>query len=139
MIKTIELTAGVESAVETVGGAHAVVTNRGDSTLYVSTSEGVTAGGDGVKAIDASTSDIVRNVGVYATREGVPDYYGTLYMLSEGDASIQLETVRNANFRLAQKGGGSDSGCGVVGSSSFYGYFEYANDYYVGTYEEGDE
>jgi hypothetical protein len=135
MIKTISITSGEETTVELTGGTHVLVTNRGDSTVYVSKEPNVVADGDGVKAIDGGSVDILRDVGVYVTQDGISDWCGTIYVVADGDTKIQLETTNNVNFRRTSKGGG-DGMSNYVTSNNVIAYFDDNTTVYMVTYEE---
>ncbi len=101
MIKTVTLT-GVEQRVDGLGGLNTVIVNRGSGMIYAAASSGISAGADGVIAIDAGT------------RDGLTDTNGTVYLLGSGEVSLR-GTDENVNFNkpspiaggnLSEVGGG---------------------------------
>lgn len=103
MIKTIHLT-GTEQLVDGLNGRNTIIVNRGTQTVYASASPGVTAGADGVIAVDAGS------------REELPDTNGKVYLLGYGEVNLR-GTDGNANFKLpplSATGGSSSAGSGGV-------------------------
>lgn len=92
MIKTIELTAGEEMAVELAGGVHARIENRGTGIVYASKSDNVTAGEDGVVAVSSGGTKYLKNACSYANYEGNFGYKGTIYLKSSEDGIVEIET-----------------------------------------------
>lgn len=112
MIKTLTVGQGI-TAVEISGGTNVIITNRSDdATVYASLDDNFIPDGDGVKAIESGMADIFRNVGIHTTKDGVSDWFGTLYLQSDGEAKVQLETTFSVNFSRGGKGGGSSGGGG---------------------------
>lgn len=92
MIKTISLTANEEKEVELTGGCHVSIENRGTGIIYASKSAGVTAGADGVIAIDGGVSKKMKNTAAYSEKNGIYDYHGKIYLLSDTDGTAEIET-----------------------------------------------
>lgn len=92
MIKTINLTAGVEMAVELAGGVHARFENMGDETVYVSKTANVVAGGDGVIAVSPGATKYMKNVAAYGEYDGECGYQGTVYVKADTSCSVEIET-----------------------------------------------
>lgn len=124
MIKTIELIANVEKEIALNGGTHVKIKNLGEDTVYISQHSSIVAGADGVKSIQAQTTDIVTDVAKYSIEGSVGDYRGTIYALADSDCSIELETTNNANFKFAKKGG--DGGNSNDKFSNFIANTDYA-------------
>lgn len=103
--KTEDLNANVEKKIEFTGGSHLKVKNLGEDTVYISQYSSIVAGADGVKSIQAQTTDIVTDVAKYSIEGSVGDYRGTIYALATKDCQIELEATNNPNFRAIQKGG----------------------------------
>lgn len=117
MIKTVNLTANQELAVELHGGCHCCIENRGEGTIHASKSAGVTADADGVTAISGGNSKILRNVAWYEKSGDVYDYYGKVYLLSGSDGKAEIQTADDLNFfKSGSKGGGGDSVSGSLGN-----------------------
>ena len=95
---------GVEQEISLTGGTHARIENRGDNTIYVSKHSGITPDAEGVMAIDGSSSNVLVDVATTDVKDGVVDYYGTIYTLGTG--KVQIVTT-NYPFSSASKGGGS--------------------------------
>lgn len=144
MIKTENITT-TETVINFTGGIHVIVNNRGDSTVYVSKHPNIVADGDEVKAIDGGSADILRDVAIHDIRNGVLDWYGTIYVLSDGDTKIQIETTNNANFRQIVKGGGNNGTSiatsldSVLKSGTFYQLGILAEDITLTLPENGEE
>ena len=98
MIKTISLTANIETEVELTGGCHVSVENRGTGIIYASKSANVVAGADGVTAIDSGNAKILRNVAQYRKNDNSYDYYGKIYLLSASDTKAEIQTANDLNF-----------------------------------------
>lgn len=92
MIKTINLLANVEQAVEVTGGVHARFENLGDGTVYVSKSANVTEGGDGVIAVPSGATKYMKNVAAYGEYSGEYGYQGTVYVKADTSCSVEIET-----------------------------------------------
>lgn len=107
--KTEDLNANVEKKIEFTGGLHLKIKNLGEDTVYISQHSSIVAGADGVKSIQAQTTDIVTDVAKYSIVNTVGDYRGTIYALATKDCQIELEATNNLNFSLKLKGGGSAS------------------------------
>lgn len=107
MIKTIALTANTETEVELTGGCHVSVENRGTGIIYASKAAGLTAGADGVIAIDSGTSKKMKNTAAYSEKNGIYDYHGKIYLLSDTDGTAEIETG-NYFFDGNSGGGGYD-------------------------------
>lgn len=107
MIKTISLTANQEAEIELTGGCHVSVENRGTGIIYASKSAGVTAGADGVIAIDSGVSKKMKNTAAYSEKDGIYDYHGKIYLLSDTDGTAEIETG-NYFFDGNSGGGGYD-------------------------------
>lgn len=137
MIKTINLTADEEYAVNLTGGEHAIITNLGETEVYISTDSGIVADADGVKVITGGSADIMRNIATYKIQDGVGDYFGNLYLL--GDGKVQIETTNNANFRLKSKGGGDGSVNILTDNEGLLCIMQNDLSTYIGDYEEVSE
>lgn len=107
--KTEDLNANVEKKIEFTGGLHLKIKNLGEDTVYISQHSSIVASADGVKSIQAQTTDIVTDVAQYSIEGSVGDYRGTIYALATKDCQIELEATNNPNFSLKLKGGGSAS------------------------------
>ena len=107
--KTEDLNANVEKKIEFTGGLHLKIKNLGEDTVYISQHSSIVAGADGVKSIQAQTTDIVTDMAKYSIEGSVGDYRGTIYALATKDCQIELEATNNPNFSLKLKGGGSAS------------------------------
>ena len=110
MIKTISLTANIETEVELTGGCHVSVENRGTGIIYASESSGITADSDGVTAIDGGNAKVLRNVAQYRKNDDNKsyDYYGKIYLLSDSDTKAEIQTANDLNFfsrKNSAKGG----------------------------------
>lgn len=110
MIKTISLTANIETEVELTGGCHVSVENRGTGIIYASKSGRITADSDGVTAIDSGSTKILRNVAQYRKNDDNKsyDYYGKIYLLSASDTKAEIQTANDLNFfsrKNSAKGG----------------------------------
>lgn len=92
MIKTINLLANVEQAVEVTGGVHARFENMGDGTVYVSKSANATAGGDGVIAVSSGATKYMKNVAAYGEYSGEYGYKGTVYIKADTSCKVEIET-----------------------------------------------
>ena len=103
--KTEDLNANVEKKIEFTGGLHLKIKNLGEDTVYISQHSSIVAGADGVKSIQAQTTDIVTDVAKYSIEGSVGDYRGTIYALATKDCQIELEATNNPNFRFIKKGG----------------------------------
>lgn len=95
---------GAEKEIALTGGTHARIENRSDSTIYVSKHSGITPGDEGVMAIDGGSSNVLTDVATTDVKDGVVDYYGTIYALGTG--KVQIITT-NYPFSSSSKGGGS--------------------------------
>lgn len=95
---------GAEKEITLTGGTHARIENRSDSTVYVSKHSGITPDDEGVMAIDWGSSNVLTDVATTDVKDGVVDYYGTIYALGTG--KVQIVTT-NYPFSSASKGGGS--------------------------------
>ena len=104
--KTEDLNANVEKKIEFNGGLHLKIKNLGEDTVYISQHSSIVASADGVKSIQAQTTDIVTDVAKYSIEGSVGDYRGTIYALATKDCQIELEATNNPNFNLKLKGGG---------------------------------
>ena len=107
MIKTVNLTANSELAVELHGGCHCCIENRGEGTIHASKSAGVTADADGVTAISGGNSKILRNVARYEKNNDTYDYCGKVYLLSDSEGKAEIQTASDLCFF---KSGGSGGG-----------------------------
>lgn len=107
--KTEDLNANVEKKIEFTGGLHLKIKNLGEDTVYISQHSSIVAGADGVKSIQAQTTDIVTDVAKYSIEGSVGDYRGTIYALATKDCRIELEATNNPNFSFKARGGGSAS------------------------------
>ena len=113
MIKTVNLTANSELAVD-ITGSHCKIKNRGTSTVYASRLSGVSAGADEVISIDGGTADVLRNVGQYGVKNGTYDCTGKLYLLSDAACTVEIQTADDLNFfKSGGSGGGGASAAGV--------------------------
>ena len=79
MIKTVNLAAGTELAVDKLGGANTRIVNRTSAMLYASRTDGIIKGGSNVLAVPSGKGDYL---------EGT---YGRVYLLSEAGGEVQLE------------------------------------------------
>ena len=100
---------GAEKEIALTGGTHARIENRSDSTIYVSKHSGITPDAEGVMAIDGGSSNVLTDVATTDVKDGVVDYYGTIYALGTG--KVQIVTT-NYPFSSASKGGGSGGSSG---------------------------
>ena len=107
MIKTVNLTANQELAVELRGGCHCCIENRGEGTIYASKSAGITADADGVTAISSGSAKTLRNSAAYGVIGDTYDYYGKIYLLSDSDGKAEVQTASDLCFF---KSGGSGGG-----------------------------
>lgn len=107
MIKTVNLTANSELAVELHGGCHCCIENRGEGTIYASKSAGITADADGVTAISSGSAKTLRNSAAYGVIGDTYDYYGKVYLLSDSDVKAEIQTASDLCFF---KSGGSGGG-----------------------------
>ena len=113
MIKTVNLTANSELAVD-ITGSHCKIKNRGTSTVYASRLSGVSAGADEVISIDGGTADVLRNVGQYGVKNGTYDCTGKLYLLSDAACTVEIQTASDlCFFKSGGSGGGGASAAGV--------------------------
>ena len=113
MIKTIALKANTETEVELTGGCHVSIENRGTGIIYASKAAGVTAGADGVIAIDSGNAKVLRNVAQYKNDDDNKsyDYYGKIYLLSDSDTKAEIQTANDLNFFSRKNStGGGESG-----------------------------
>ncbi len=101
---------GAEKEITLTGGTHARIENRSDSTIYVSKHSGITPDAEGVMAIDGGSSNVLTDVATTDVKDGVVDYYGTIYALGTG--KVQIVTT-NYPFSSSSKGGGDSSGSTV--------------------------
>lgn len=136
MTKTIELTANIEKTIEFIGGSHVKVKNLSDDTVYISQHDSVIVGADGVKSIQAETTDIVTDVATYSIRNGIGDYYGTIYALATKDCQIELEPTNYANFKFIKKGGGGSGDSAFIENKKFVQILDDNIRTYIGTYEK---
>lgn len=95
---------GTEKEITITGGTHARIENRSDSTIYVSKHSDITPDAEGVMAIDGGNTNILTDVATTDIKDGVVDYYGTIYALGTG--KVQIVTT-NYPFSSSSKGGGS--------------------------------
>ena len=103
---------GAEKKIALTGGTHARIENRSDSTtVYVSKHSGITPDAEGVMAIDGGSSNVLTDVATTDVKDGVVDYYGTIYALGTG--KVQIVTTNYPNFSSSNKGGGDSSGSTV--------------------------
>ena len=79
MIKTVNLAAGTELAVDKLGGANTRIVNRTSAMLYASRTDGIIKGGSNVLAVPSGKGDYL---------EGT---CGRVYLLSEAGGEVQLE------------------------------------------------
>lgn len=96
-IKNVKLY-GTELRIDGLGGLNTIITNRGENTVYASAHAGVAEGADGTIAIGAKS------------KEGIPDTYGTVYLLGSGEVSL-CGTDDSVNFNspsLSPGSGGAD-------------------------------
>ena len=135
MIKTVELTTNVEQKVEFTGGLHLKIKNLGEDTVYISQHDGIVAGADGVKSIQAQTTDIVTDVAKYSIEGSVGDYRGSIYALAPKDCKIELEPTNNPNFKFVKKGGG-DGGSIFTESKELIQVLNDNVEIFIGTKEE---
>lgn len=133
--KTEDLIANVEKKIEFTGGLHLKIKNLSEDTVYISQHDSVVAGADGVKSIQAQTTDIVTDVATYSIKNGTGDYRGTIYALTTKDCKIELETTNNSNFRAIQKGGGSGDSA-FTESKNFIQILDDNIEIFIGTKEE---
>lgn len=105
--KTEDLNANVEKKIDFTGGLHLKIKNLGEDTVYISQHSSIVAGADGVKSIQAQTTDIVTDVAKYSIEGSVGDYRGTIYALATKDCQIELEATNSSNFKRFSRGGGS--------------------------------
>lgn len=101
---------GAEKEITLTGGTHARMENRSDSTVYVSKHSDITPDDEGVMAIDGGSSNVLTDVATTDVKDGVVDYYGTIYALGTG--KVQIVTT-NYPFSSASKGGGGSGGSTV--------------------------
>lgn len=137
--KTEDLNANVEKKIEFTGGLHLKIKNLGEDTVYISQHSSIVAGADGVKSIQAQTTDIVTDVAKYSIVNTVGDYRGTIYTLATKDCQIELEATNNPNFSLKSKGGGSGSNDKVSNFIANSDYTMLLDNYvsqYLGDYKE---
>ena len=103
MIKTVNLTAGTELAVDKLGGANTRIVNRTSAMLYASRTSGITKGGSNVLAVPSGKGDYL---------EGT---YGRVYLLSETGGEVQIEGADTFRpFDSAAETGGKAVGNPVV-------------------------
>ena len=95
---------GAEKEITLTGGTHVRIENRSDSTVYVSKHSDITPDDEGVMAIDGGSSNVLTDVATTDVKDGIVDYYGTIYALGTG--KVQIVTT-NYPFSSASKGGGS--------------------------------
>lgn len=133
--KTEDLNANVEKKIEFTGGLHLKIKNLGEDTVYISQHSSIVAGADGVKSIQAQTTDIVTDVAKYSIVNTVGDYRGTIYALATKDCQIELEATNNLNFSLKLKGGGS-GGSAFTESKNFIRVLDDNVEIFIGTKEE---
>ena len=107
MIKTVNLTANSELAVD-ITGSHCKIKNRGTSTVYASRLSGISAGADEVISIDGGTADVLRNVGQYGVKNGTYDCTGKLYLLSDAACTVEIQTASDLCFFKSGGSGGGD-------------------------------
>ncbi len=100
---------GAEKEITLTGGTHARIENRSDSTVYVSKHSDITPDDEGVMAIDGGSSNVLTDVATTDVKDGVVDYYGTIYALGTG--KVQIVTT-NYPFSSSSKGGGSGGSSG---------------------------
>ena len=79
MIKTVNLAAGAELAVDKLGGTNTRIVNRTSAMLYASRTDGIIKGGSNVLAVPSGKGDYL---------EGT---CGRVYLLSEAGGEVQLE------------------------------------------------
>lgn len=133
--KTEDLNANVEKKIEFTGGLHLKIKNLGEDTVYISQYSSIVTGADGVKSIQAQTTDIVTDVAKYSIEGSVGDYRGTIYALATKDCQIELEATNNPNFSLKLKGGGS-GGSAFTESKNFIRVLDDNVEIFIGTKEE---
>lgn len=133
--KTEDLNANVEKKIEFTGGLHLKIKNLGEDTVYISQHSSIVASADGVKSIQAQTTDIVTDVAKYSIEGSVGDYRGTIYALATKDCQIELEATNNPNFSLKSKGGGS-GGSAFTESKNFIRVLDDNVEIFIGTKEE---
>ena len=90
-IKTVNLKANEIQAVE-MPNIHCHVRNGGTATVFASRYSDVTPYTDGVLEIKSGDSKVVRNIFDYQTRQGF------VYLFSESDTSVELESANDVNF-----------------------------------------
>lgn len=96
MIKTVTLT-GAEQRVDGLGGFNTVIVNRSPGMVYAAAGAGISAGAEGVIAIDSGA------------RDGLSDTNGTVYLLGNGEVSLR-GTDESVNFnKPSPTAGGSFS------------------------------
>lgn len=100
---------GAEKEITLTGGTHARIENRSDSTIYVSKHSDITPDDEGVMAIDGGSNNVLTDVATTDVKDGVVDYYGTIYALGTG--KVQIVTT-NYPFSSSSKGGGSGGSSG---------------------------
>lgn len=122
MIKTVTLTANSELAVELHGGCHCCIENRGDSVIYASKLANVVPDADGVIAIDSGSAKILRNVARYEKNNDTYDYCGKIYLLSDSNGKVEIQTASDLCFFKSDSKGGGD-----VKSNSSYIYQQQQN------------
>lgn len=132
--KTEDLNANVEKKIEFTGGLHLKIKNLGEDTVYISQHDGIVAGADGVKSIQAQTTDIVTDVAKYSIEGSVGDYRGSIYALATKDCQIELEPTNNSNFKFVKKGG--DSGSVFTESKELIQILDDNIEIFIGTKEE---
>lgn len=133
--KTEDLNANVEKKIEFNGGLHLKIKNLGEDTVYISQHSSIVASADGVKSIQAQTTDIVTDVAKYSIEGSVGNYRGTIYALATKDCQIELEATNNPNFSLKLKGGGS-GGSAFTESKNFIRVLDDNIEIFIGTKEE---
>lgn len=90
-IKTVNLKANEIQAVE-MPDLHCHVRNGGTATVFASRYSDVAPYTDGVLEIKSGDSKVVRNIFDYQTRQGF------VYLFSESDTSVELESANDVNF-----------------------------------------
>lgn len=108
MIKTVTLTANSELVVELHGGCHCYIENRGSGTVYASKKADIAADADGVTAISSGNSKILRNAAQYCVENSTYDYRGKLYLLSDSDGKVEIQTADDLHFFKSGGSGGGD-------------------------------
>lgn len=105
-MQEINMTIGIEEvAISVCGGCHVRIKNRGDDTIYVSKYENIVAGKDNVIEIGSGEVDIIEDVCTNKIINNIMDWYGTIYILSEGTSKVAIRTQNHLNFRQTVKGG----------------------------------